>query len=137
MLSKIALVTGATRGVGRGIALALGRAGWTVWVTGRSSRQGGPTSHLPGIVEETAEAVTASGGRGVAVMCDHRDDQQVRVLAERMQSESGALHLLVNNAWGGYERLNAGPGRSGTRRSGSSRSDSGMRCSTAGFVATM
>ena len=106
--SKIALVAGATRGVGRGIALALGRAGWTVWVTGRSSRQGGPTSHLPGTVEETAEAVTTAGGLGVAVVRDHRDDEQVRVLAERMQSESGALHLLVNNAWGGYERLNAG-----------------------------
>ena len=106
--SKIALVTGATRGVGRGIALALGEEGWTVWVTGRSSRQGGPTSHLPGTVEETAEVVTRAGGRGFAMVCDHRDDEQVQVLAERIRSESGYLHLLVNNAWGGYERLNAG-----------------------------
>jgi dehydrogenase/reductase SDR family member 1 len=105
---KIALVTGASRGVGRGIALALGRAGWTVWVTGRSSRHGGPTSHLPGTVEETAEAVTAAGGRGIAAMCDQRDDEQVRLLVERIHSDAGALHLLVNNAWGGYERLNAG-----------------------------
>jgi dehydrogenase/reductase SDR family protein 1 len=108
MDSKVALVTGASRGVGRGIALALGAAGWTVWVTGRSSRGGPRTSHLPGTVEDVAEAVTAAGGRGVAAVCDHRDDSQVRVVAARIQAECGVLHLLVNNAWGGYERLNAG-----------------------------
>jgi NAD(P)-dependent dehydrogenase (short-subunit alcohol dehydrogenase family) len=106
--SKIALVTGASRGLGRGIALGLGAAGWTVWVTGRSSRTSGPTSHLPGTVEETAEAVTEAGGRGIAAVCDHRDDEQVRAVVARIRSESGALRLLVNNAWGGYERLNAG-----------------------------
>jgi dehydrogenase/reductase SDR family protein 1 len=105
---QVALVTGASRGIGRGIALALGAAGWTVWVTGRSSRAGGRTSHLPGTVEDTADAVTAAGGRGVAAPCDHRDDEQVRAVAARIQATSGALHLLVNNAWGGYERLNAG-----------------------------
>jgi dehydrogenase/reductase SDR family member 1 len=106
--SKVALVTGASRGLGRGIALGLGMAGWTVWVTGRSSRKSGPTSHLPGTVEETAEAVTAAGGQGIAAVCDHRDDEQVRAMVARIQSESRALRLLVNNAWGGYERLNAG-----------------------------
>ncbi len=106
--ARVALVTGASRGLGRGIALALGTAGWTVWVTGRSSRTTGPTSHLPGTVEETAEEVTAAGGHGIAVICDHRDDEQVRAMVARIRSESGALHLLVNNAWGGYERLNAG-----------------------------
>jgi NAD(P)-dependent dehydrogenase (short-subunit alcohol dehydrogenase family) len=108
MDSKIALVTGGSRGLGRGIALALGSAGWTVWVTGRSSREGGPTSHLPGTVEQTAEAVTAAGGRGIAVACDHRDDEQTRAVATRIEAGSGALHLLVNNAWAGYERLNEG-----------------------------
>jgi NAD(P)-dependent dehydrogenase (short-subunit alcohol dehydrogenase family) len=86
----------------------LGAAGWTVWVTGRSSRTSGPTSHLPGTVEETAEVVTAAGGQGIAVVCDHRDDEQVRVMVARIRSQSRALRLLVNNAWGGYERLNAG-----------------------------
>jgi NAD(P)-dependent dehydrogenase (short-subunit alcohol dehydrogenase family) len=106
--SNVALVTGASRGLGRGIALGLGAAGWTLWVTGRSSRTSRPTSHLPGTVEETAEAVTAAGGQGIAAVCDHRDDEQVRAMVARIRSESGALHLLVNNAWGGYERLNAG-----------------------------
>ena len=105
---RVALVTGASRGLGRGIAVALGAAGWTVWVTGRSSRHSGPTSHLPGTVEETAEAVTNAGGRGVAAVCDHCDDEQVRSVVRRVQAESGGLRLLVNNAWGGYERLNAG-----------------------------
>lgn len=106
--TKAALVTGASRGVGRGIAVALGAAGWTVWVTGRSSRAGGTTSHLPGTVELAAEAVTAAGGRGIAVACDHRDDEQTRAVAARIAVESGSLNLLVNNAWAGYERLNAG-----------------------------
>lgn len=103
----MAWVTGAGRGVGRGIALALGRAGWTVYVTARSSTAG-RTGHLPGTVEECAEAITACGGRGVAVVCDHRDDKAVAAVAERIEATHGRLDLLVNNAWGGYERLNAG-----------------------------
>ena len=88
--------------------MALGAAGWTVWTTGRSSSAGGSTSHLPGTVEQTAEAVTAAGGCGIPAVCDHRDDEQVRAVVARIEAEFGALHLLVNNAWAGYERLNAG-----------------------------
>jgi NAD(P)-dependent dehydrogenase (short-subunit alcohol dehydrogenase family) len=105
---KVALVTGASRGLGRGIAVSLGAARWTVWVTGRSSRAGGSTSHLPGTVEQTAEDVTAAGGRGIPAVCDHRDDEQVRAVVARIEAAHGALHLLVNNAWAGYERLNVG-----------------------------
>jgi|tagenome__1003787_1003787.scaffolds.fasta_scaffold20634594_2 dehydrogenase/reductase SDR family protein 1 len=105
---RTAWVTGASRGVGRGIAVALGRAGWTVWVTARSGRTAGATSHLPGSVEETAQAVSDAGGRGIGAVCDHRDDDQVRAVAERIGAADGVLHLLVNNAWAGYERLNAG-----------------------------
>jgi dehydrogenase/reductase SDR family member 1 len=94
--------------VGRGIAAALGGAGWQVWVSARSGRAGGSTSHLPGTVEDAAQAVTDAGGRGISVVCDHRDDEQIRAVARRIEAESGALHLLVNNAWAGYERLNAG-----------------------------
>lgn len=100
-------MTGASRGVGRGIAVALGRAGWTVYVTARSSGDG-RTGHLPGTVEECADAVTARGGKGVGVVCDHRDDDAVAAVADRIAAAHGRLDLLVNNAWGGYERLNAG-----------------------------
>ncbi len=100
-------MTGASRGIGRGVAIALGRAGWAVYATARSSA-GGRTGHLPGTVEETAAAVSAGSGLGIAVVCDHRDDSAVAAVTERIATERGRLDLLVNNAWGGYERLNAG-----------------------------
>src|SRR5690349_10291591 len=103
MTERVAWVTGASRGIGRGIAVALGRAGWTVWVTARSGGGSGPTSHLPGTVDEVARAVTDAGGRGIGVVCDHRDDDQIRAVLERVDAAGGGLHLLVNNAWGGYE----------------------------------
>lgn len=100
-------MTGASRGIGRGIAIALGRAGWVVYVTARSSARG-RTSHLPGTVEETAEAVSDAGGTGLPVVCDHRDDGAVAAVAEQIGRAHGHLDMLVNNAWGGYERVNAG-----------------------------
>src|ERR1700753_1498714 len=103
----VSWVTGASRGVGRGVAMALGQAGWVVYVTARSSADR-RTGHLPGTVEQTADAVTAAGGLGVAVPCDHRDDTAVRAAAARITADHGRLDLLVNNAWAGYERLNAG-----------------------------
>jgi NAD(P)-dependent dehydrogenase (short-subunit alcohol dehydrogenase family) len=100
----VALVTGASRGVGRGIALALGDAGATVYVTGRSAGNGPGTENLPGTIDDTAECVTARGGKGVAVRCDHTVDAAVEALFERIEREQGRLDLLVNNAWAGYER---------------------------------
>src|SRR5690606_18591598 len=99
---RIALVAGATRGAGRGIARMLGEAGATVYCTGRSIR-GDPASgaHRPETIEETAEMVTAHGGRGIAVRTDHTDPEQVRALIERIAAEQGALDLLVNDVWGG------------------------------------
>lgn len=93
---RVAIVTGASRGAGKGIALALGAAGMTVYVTGRSQNEG--DAGLPGTVQATAEAVTRAGGRGVAVFCDHADDAQVAALFARVASEQGRLDLLVNNA---------------------------------------
>jgi NAD(P)-dependent dehydrogenase (short-subunit alcohol dehydrogenase family) len=104
---RVAWVTGASRGVGRGVAIALGQAGWTVYVTARSSAAG-RTGHLPGTAELTAAAVTEAGGDGIAVICDHRDDDAVAGVADRISADHGRLDLLVNNVWGGYERLNAG-----------------------------
>ena len=93
---RIAVVTGASRGAGRGIAVALGATGATVYVTGRTRREG--DASLPGTVQATAAAVTAAGGRGVAVYCDHADDTQVEQLFERVRQERGRLDILVNNA---------------------------------------
>src|SRR5262245_44589978 len=100
----VAVVTGASRGVGKGIALALGEAGATVYVTGRSEA-GGTTEGLPGTFRETAEAVTQRGGQGIAVRCDHTTDAEVEALFARVEQEQGGLDLLVNNVWGGYERF--------------------------------
>jgi NAD(P)-dependent dehydrogenase (short-subunit alcohol dehydrogenase family) len=97
----VALVTGASRGVGRGIAVELGAAGATVYVTGRSVA-GDRTEALPGSVDETAAAVDAAGGTGVPVACDHTDDADVAALFARIERDHGALDLLVNNVWGGY-----------------------------------
>lgn len=93
---RVTVVTGASRGAGKGIALALGAAGLTVYVTGRSQREG--DAALPGTVQATAEAVTRAGGQGIAVICDHADDTQMAALFERVQREQGRLDLLVNNA---------------------------------------
>lgn len=104
---RLALVTGASRGVGRGIAHELGAAGATVYVTGRS-RAGGPTTdELPGTIDGTARLVTEAGGKGIAVECDHTDDLAVEALAERIGGGHGRLDLLVNNVWGGYEAYDA------------------------------
>ncbi|SDM73888.1 NAD(P)-dependent dehydrogenase, short-chain alcohol dehydrogenase family [Halogranum gelatinilyticum] len=98
----VALITGASRGVGRGVALELGSAGATVYVTGRSVDDD-RTEDLPGTVTETADLVTERGGEGVAVHCDHTVDGDVAALFERIADEQGRLDVLVNNVWGGYE----------------------------------
>lgn len=99
---KIAVVAGATRGAGRGIALGLGRAGATVYCTGRTTRsQPGSGLARPETIEETAELVNAAGGTGTAVQVDHRDESQVKALFDRVKAESGGLDILVNDIWGG------------------------------------
>lgn len=101
LTGKVALVAGATRGAGRGIAVELGAAGATVYVTGRSTRERPSEMNRPETIEETAELVTAAGGRGIAVPVDHLDREQVRALVERIDAEQGALDVLVNDIWGG------------------------------------
>ena len=99
----VVLVTGASRGAGRGIALELGAAGATVYVTGRSVSGGPTTASVPGTIDECAREVTARGGRGIAVRCDHAIDSDVEGLFDRIRGEQGRLDVLVNNVWGGYE----------------------------------
>ncbi|HXV92006.1 MAG TPA: SDR family oxidoreductase [Pseudonocardia sp.] len=107
---RVALVAGATRGAGRGIAIELGAAGATVYVTGRSSRE--PERNLrpsrgeggydrPETIEQTAELVTAAGGTGIAVPTDHLASEQVEALVRRIEAEAGRLDVLVNDIWGG------------------------------------
>jgi NAD(P)-dependent dehydrogenase (short-subunit alcohol dehydrogenase family) len=101
---RVALVTGASRGGGAAIAAVLGEAGATVYVTGRSSRAGARTEDLPGTVEDSAAQVSARGGTGIGVVCDHTDPAAVEALVARIGADHGRLDVLVNNAWGGYER---------------------------------
>jgi NAD(P)-dependent dehydrogenase (short-subunit alcohol dehydrogenase family) len=100
LAGKVALVAGATRGAGRGIAVALGEAGATVYATGRSTRERRSEVDRPETIEETAELVTAAGGEGIAVAVDHLDSGQVRSLVERIDADHGRLDVLVNDVWG-------------------------------------
>ena len=90
---KVALVTGGTRNVGKGIAIALGEAGARVYVTGRS------------ISDKDVKGITAAGGKGLALVCDHKDDGAVKEIFDLIKEKEGRLDILVNNAWGGYNRL--------------------------------
>ncbi|WP_019885680.1 SDR family oxidoreductase [Streptomyces purpureus] len=112
LAGRIALVAGATRGAGRAIAVQLGTAGATVYVTGRTTRtkvsEVGRTTET---IEETAELVTAAGGKGIAVPTDHLEADQVRALVERIDTEQGRLDILVNDIWGGEHLVVAGFGK--------------------------
>jgi NAD(P)-dependent dehydrogenase (short-subunit alcohol dehydrogenase family) len=99
----VAVVTGASRGAGKGIAIALGSHGSTVYVTGRSQRAGDHA--LPGTIYETADQVTSAGGKGIAVPCDHRDDGETEALFERVKAEQARLDILVNNAAAIHDEL--------------------------------
>ncbi len=118
LAGRVAVVTGASRGAGRGVAIELGAAGATVYVTGRSSREQPATAYasimalsgmasMPGTIEDTADEVTRQGGRGIALRCDHTQQGDVQALFERVRADSGQLDLLVNNAWGGHESFDA------------------------------
>ena len=98
---KVALVAGATRGAGRGIAVELGAAGATVYVTGRTTRERRSEYDRPETIEETATLVNKAGGRGIPVRVDHLEPDQVVALVERIKSEQGRLDVLVNDVWGG------------------------------------
>ena len=98
---KIALVAGATRGAGRGIAAELGAAGAIVYVTGRTTRKQSSEYNRPETIEETAELVTAAGGTGIPVQVDHLEHDQVKALISKIEKEQGRLDILVNDIWGG------------------------------------
>ena len=105
---RVAIVAGATRGAGRGIAAALGEVGATVICTGRSTRSRRSEYDRAETIEETAELVTHLGGVGIAAAVDHLDAEQVQTLAGQIRNEHGHVDVLVNDIWGG-ERLKGGP----------------------------
>src|SRR5258708_17476084 len=96
LAGKVAVITGASRGVGAGIATLLGEQGATVYVTGRTTASKPGTT--PGTIGEVAESITTAGGVGIAVVCDHADDAQIKALFERVKAEQGHLDILINNA---------------------------------------
>src|SRR3982074_2151936 len=100
LTGKVALVAGATRAAGRGIAVQLGAAGATVYVTGRTTRSQQSEMNRPETIEETAALVDEAGGRGIAVRVDHLVPDEVSALVTRIEDEEGGLHVLVNDIWG-------------------------------------
>lgn len=108
---KVTLVTGATRGLGKGIAIGLGEAGATVYITGRRLNSSNGENGIPGSLNETQLAVEQAGGVCIPVCVDHSDDEQVRLLFERIQDEQGQLDLLVNNAYSGVQALGDANGK--------------------------
>ena len=103
LAGKVALVAGGTRGAGRGIAVELGAAGATVYVTGRTTRAQQSEMKRPETIEDTAALVDEAGGRGIAVQVDHLVPDEVRALVTHIEAEQGALHILVNDIWGATE----------------------------------
>jgi dehydrogenase/reductase SDR family protein 1 len=106
LAGKVALVSGASRGIGKGIALGLGEAGATVYITGRTVEEGEAAVKLPGTIHRTAEEVTKLGGKCIAIRCDHKNDEEVKSVFQQIQAEQNRLDILVNNVWGGYEHFN-------------------------------
>lgn len=103
--APVAIVTGASRGAGKGIAKALGSHGCTVYVTGRSKKEG--DASVPGTIYATAEEVTQAGGNGIAVACDSSDDGQIKALIDQVIAEQGRIDILVNNAYYAHDDINA------------------------------
>jgi NAD(P)-dependent dehydrogenase (short-subunit alcohol dehydrogenase family) len=105
---KVALVTGASRGAGRAIAIELGKAGATVYVTGRSTK-GNSTQNFPGTIDDTAAQIDEAGGTGIAVRCDHTVDAETKAVIEQIREEQGKLNILINNVWGAHD-IGVNPG---------------------------
>jgi len=105
---KVVLVTGASRGVGKGIAVCLAEAGMLVYITGRTINEGESASNLTGSIYQTKAEIEAKGGKCIALQCDHNDDEQVKMVFDKIHKENKQIDILVNNVWGGYEYFTNG-----------------------------
>jgi NAD(P)-dependent dehydrogenase (short-subunit alcohol dehydrogenase family) len=108
LTGKVALVTGGSRGAGRAIAVELGKAGATVYVTGRSTKRNS-TKNFPGTIDDTVIQIEEAGGKGIAVRCDHTIDEETEAVLEQIREEQGRLDILVNNVWGAHD-IGVNPG---------------------------
>lgn len=106
--NKIALVTGASRGIGKGIAIALAKSGATIYITGRTENEKQNTTKLSGTIYETEKIITTNGGKCKAIRCDHTNDQEVVKVFKHIFETHNKLDILVNSVWGGYEYFNDG-----------------------------
>tara|TARA_B100000795_G_scaffold243632_1_gene207645 strand:- start:64 stop:903 length:840 start_codon:yes stop_codon:yes gene_type:complete len=106
--NKVALVTGASRGIGKGIAIALAKSGATVYITGRTEKEKNNTTKLSGSIYETEKQIIANGGRCKAICCDHTNDQEVVKVFKHIFETHNKIDILVNSVWGGYEYFNDG-----------------------------
>ena len=97
---KTVLVTGASRGIGKGVAIALGRQGANVFLTGRTTKDAPGVQGLEGNIDQTAREINEQGGRGIPVRCDHIDDRQVQAVFDLVNEKAGRLDMLVNCVWG-------------------------------------
>jgi NAD(P)-dependent dehydrogenase (short-subunit alcohol dehydrogenase family) len=106
--NKIALVTGASRGIGKGIAISLANDGATVYITGRTEQQEDEIAQLPGTIYETEAQILANGGQCKAIRCDHTNDEEVVTVFNQIYAKHDRLDILVNSVWGGYEHFSDG-----------------------------
>ena len=106
--TKIALVTGASRGIGKGIAIALAKSGATIYITGRTENEKDTTTKLSGTIYETEKLIIANGGKCKAIRCDHTIDQDVVKVFKHIIETHNKIDILVNSVWGGYEYFNDG-----------------------------
>ncbi|BCB04227.1 SDR family NAD(P)-dependent oxidoreductase [Bacillus sp. KH172YL63] len=109
LIGKTALVTGASRGAGKAIAIELGKAGATVYVTGRSIK-GDSTKDFPGTIDDTALQINEAGGKGIAIRCDHTIDRETEAVIRQIREEQGKLDILINNVWGAHD-IGVHPGK--------------------------